>query len=116
MDVAGISTGGSIAPQLAADHADGRGRRAAGAPAWLTGPRLLAGEDDLADLATTIDAEDAFDLAACRSPIRASPLLIAGSTDHFYSPELFPRQFNRREWPNIRPALTHGSPGAAMPQ
>ena len=115
VDVAGISTGGSIAQQLAADHPgvvdrlvllctacrlgpEGRllqrrvaarirggarrkalavmaagmvphraGRIAAGALAWLTGPRA-AGGDDLADMATTIEAEDAFDLAACREP------------------------------------------------
>jgi len=65
-----------------------RGQVAAGAVAWLVGPRLLAG-DDLADMATTIEAEDAFDLATCRSPIRAPTLILAGSADRFYSPELF---------------------------
>jgi len=137
VDVAGISTGGSIAQQMAADHPDvvdrlvllstacrlgpqgralqrrvavrirggayrqalavmmaglvppGRGQLAAGAVAWLAGPRLLAGGDDLADMATTIEAEDAFDLATCGSPIRAPTLILAGSADRFYSPELF---------------------------
>ena len=137
VDVAGISTGGSIAQQLAADHPEvvdrvvllstacrlgpegralqrrvaarirrgarrravavmaaglvppGRGQAAAGAVAWLAGPRVLAGGDDLADMATTIEAEDAFDLAACRSPIQAPTLILAGSEDRFYSPELF---------------------------
>jgi len=137
VDVAGISTGGSIAQQLAADHPgvvgrlvllstacrlspEGRalqrrvaarirggaarqalavmfaglvpprrGQVAAGALAWLAGPRLLAGGDDLADMATTIEAEDAFDLAACRSEIRAPTLILAGSEDRFYSRELF---------------------------
>lgn len=137
VDVAGISTGGSIAQQLAADHPDvvdrlvllstacrlgpegralqrrvaarirrgalrqalavqmaglvppRRGQLAAGALAWLAGPRLLAGGDDLADMATTIEAEDAFDLATCRSPIRAPTLILAGGADRFYSPELF---------------------------
>jgi pimeloyl-ACP methyl ester carboxylesterase len=137
VDVAGISTGGSIAQQLAADHPDAvrrlvllstacrlgpqgrtlqrrvaarirrgaqrqalavmtagvvpprRGQLAAAALAWLAGPRLLAGGDDLADMATTIEAEDAFDLATCRSPIRASTLILAGGADRFYSPELF---------------------------
>jgi pimeloyl-ACP methyl ester carboxylesterase len=137
VDVAGISTGGSIAQQLAADHPDvvdrllllstacrlgpggralqrriaarirrgaqrqalavmmaglvppRRGQLAAATLAWLAGPRLLAGGDDLADMATTIEAEDAFDLAACASPIRAPTLILAGSADRFYSPELF---------------------------
>jgi pimeloyl-ACP methyl ester carboxylesterase len=137
VDVAGISTGGSIAQQLAADHPDvvdrlvllstacrlgpegralqrrvavrirrgahrralavmmaglvppRRGQLAAAAAAWLAGPRLLAGGDDLADMATTIEAEDAFDLATCRNPIRAPTLLLAGSADRFYRPELF---------------------------
>ena len=137
VDVAGISTGGSIAQQLAADHPDvvarlvllctacrlgpegrvlqrrvaarvrggahrqalavmvaglvppGRGQVAAGAVGWLAGPRLLAGDDDLADMATTIEAEDAFDLAACARPIQAPTLILAGAQDRFYSRELF---------------------------
>jgi pimeloyl-ACP methyl ester carboxylesterase len=40
-------------------------------------------------MATTIEAEDAFDLAACFSPIRAPTLILAGREDRFYSPELF---------------------------
>ena len=135
--VAGISTGGSIAQQLAADHPDvvdrlvllstacrispesrilqrrvaarvrggarrpalalmmtgivppRRGQLAAALVARLAPSRLLPSEDDLADMATTIDAEDAFDLAACHSPIRAPTLILVGSADHWYSPELF---------------------------
>jgi pimeloyl-ACP methyl ester carboxylesterase len=135
--VAGISTGGSIAQQLAADHPDvvdrlvllstacrlgpegrilqrrvaarirrgalrqamavmmagvvppRRGQVPAAAVAWLAGPRLLAGGGDLADMATTIEAEDAFDLASCKRPIRAPTLILAGSEDRFYSPKLF---------------------------
>jgi pimeloyl-ACP methyl ester carboxylesterase len=137
VDVAGLSTGGSIAQQLAADHPDvvgrllllctacrlgpegkamqrrvaarirrgahrqalavvmaalvppKRGQVVAGALGWLAGPRLLAGGDDLADLATTIEAEDTFDLATCRNPIRSPTLILGGSEDRFYSPELF---------------------------
>lgn len=137
VDVAGLSTGGSIAQQMAADHPDvvdrllllcsacrlgpegkalqrrvaarirrgarrqalavmmaalvppKRGQIVGGALGWLAGPRLLAGGDDLADMATTIEAEDAFDLATCRSPIRSPTLILAGSEDRFYSQELF---------------------------
>jgi pimeloyl-ACP methyl ester carboxylesterase len=137
VDVAGMSTGGSIAQQLAADHPDvvnrlvvisaacrvgpeGRSvqRRAAariraGAPrkalavmaaslvpprrgqtvmalaGWLLGPVLLRHDHDLDDMATTIEAEDEFDLAACAAPVAAPTLVLAGSDDRFYSRELF---------------------------
>jgi pimeloyl-ACP methyl ester carboxylesterase len=136
VDVVGVSTGGSIAQQLAADHpgavgrlalvstacrlgADGRrlqrraaarirggawrqafavmaaglvppgrGQIAAGAAAWLLGPRVIRDAGDLDDMATTIEAEDAFDLAAC-PVIRARTLILAGADDRFYNPELF---------------------------
>ena len=65
-----------------------RGQVAAGALAWLAGPRVIAGGGDLADMATTIEAEDAFDLAACPE-ITAPTRILAGSEDRFYSPELF---------------------------
>jgi pimeloyl-ACP methyl ester carboxylesterase len=66
-----------------------RGQLAAAALARLAPSRLLPGADDLADMATTIEAEDGFDLAACRTSIRAPTLILAGGADHWYSPELF---------------------------
>jgi pimeloyl-ACP methyl ester carboxylesterase len=49
---------------------------------------VFAGGDDLGDMATTIEAEDVFDLAEL-DPIRAPTLILAGREDRFYSPELF---------------------------
>lgn len=137
VDVLGISTGGSIAQQLAADHPDvvrrlvllssacrlgakgrelqrrvaarirrgaerqamavmaaglvppRRGQLAAGVLGWLTAPKVLPGPEDLADMATTIEAEDTFYLGDCANPIAAPTLIMAGSEDRFYSPELF---------------------------
>ena len=39
-------------------------------------------------MATTIEAEDEFDLASCPT-VRSPTLLIAGGRDRFYEPELF---------------------------
>jgi pimeloyl-ACP methyl ester carboxylesterase len=132
-DVIGVSTGGSIAQQLAADHPDvvgrlvlastgcrlegstklmqrrvaariragaprramavmaadlvppWRGETLAGIVALLAGPRVLQTDHDLDDLATTIEAEDTFDLARCEGPIAARTLIVAGAKDRFYS-------------------------------
>jgi pimeloyl-ACP methyl ester carboxylesterase len=134
VDVLGISTGGSIAQQLAADHqqlvdrlvlistgcrlgaatqlaqrqvaariragayrqavavmaADvvprWRGRLLAALMASALWPRLVS-RQHLQDMATTIEAEDAFDLAS-RSPIASPTLLIAGGRDRFYDRSL----------------------------
>jgi pimeloyl-ACP methyl ester carboxylesterase len=131
-DVIGVSTGGSIAQQLAADHPDvvdrlvlastgcrlegaakemqrrvaariragaprralavmaadlvppWRGRLPAALAALLAGPWILETDHDLDDLATTIEAEDTFDLARC-PPIHARTLIIAGANDRFYT-------------------------------
>lgn len=91
VDVLGMSTGGSIAQQLAVTAAEAvpplRGRYFAGALAWTIGTRLFRAED-LDDMATTIEAEDEFDLAAC-PVVRSATLLIAGGRDRFYERELF---------------------------
>jgi pimeloyl-ACP methyl ester carboxylesterase len=136
VDLVGLSTGGSIAAQLAADHPDvvrrlvllsaacrlgPLGRRlqadcaaavrradtrsaAAIAGAGLMpfrplkplarlaarlGSRRMRDEQAWNDLATTIEAEDGFDLARCATPIAAPTLIGAGAKDRFYGRELF---------------------------
>ena len=137
VDVLGLSTGGSIAQQLAADHPElvrrlvlvssacrlgragrilqqrvaarirrgahrqafallvadvappGRGQLAAGALGRLIGPSPFASAAELEDMATTIEAEDAFDLARCPRSVRAPTLIVAGAEDRFYSRALF---------------------------
>jgi pimeloyl-ACP methyl ester carboxylesterase len=137
VDLVGMSTGGSIAAQLAADHGElvgrlvlisaacrlgpngrslqahvaaavrqgsyrraaaigaaglvppGRGKVVAAAAGWLFAGRLARSRADWADMATTIEAEDGFDLAACPTPITAATLIVAGRKDRFYSPDLF---------------------------
>jgi pimeloyl-ACP methyl ester carboxylesterase len=64
-----------------------RGRYLAGVLACALGVRLF-GADALRDMATTIEAEDEFDLAACPT-VRSPTLLIAGGKDRFYERELF---------------------------
>jgi pimeloyl-ACP methyl ester carboxylesterase len=130
VDVLGVSTGGSIAQQLAADHPRSVRRlvlastgchlsamtkqlqariarhirdgdrdqalaamllgvifpsaqslaRPLGPVAALLGRNLGA----LDDLATTIEAEEGFDLASCDATIEAPTLIVAGARDRFY--------------------------------
>jgi pimeloyl-ACP methyl ester carboxylesterase len=67
----------------------GPGRLPVGAVASVVGPLVVRDRQGLDDMATTIEAENAFDLAACASPIAAPTLLVAGRDDRFYAPELF---------------------------
>jgi pimeloyl-ACP methyl ester carboxylesterase len=54
---------------------------------WLLVPRLFS-ESALQDMATTIEAEDEFDLAGLPT-VRAPTLLVGGGRDRFYDAELF---------------------------
>jgi pimeloyl-ACP methyl ester carboxylesterase len=54
---------------------------------WLLAPRLFS-ESGLQDMATTIEAEDEFDLAGLPT-VRAPTLLVGGGRDRFYDQELF---------------------------
>jgi pimeloyl-ACP methyl ester carboxylesterase len=54
---------------------------------WLLLPRLFS-ESGLQDMATTIEAEDEFDLARLPT-VRAPTLLVGGGRDRFYDGELF---------------------------
>jgi pimeloyl-ACP methyl ester carboxylesterase len=66
-----------------------RGKIAAAIAGWLLAGRLVHSPEDWADMATTIEAEDGFDLAACEKPITVPTLIVAGRDDRFYSPALF---------------------------
>jgi pimeloyl-ACP methyl ester carboxylesterase len=57
--------------------------------AWAFGPRMAP--DDPADLLITLDAEDAFDVEADLARVQAPTLVLGGSADPFYPPELFRR-------------------------
>src|SRR3954463_4016601 len=65
-----------------------RGQHAAGVAAWLAAPKIIHSGRDAADMATTIEAEDDFDLAAPPT-ISAPTLIVVGSEDRFYSRALF---------------------------
>jgi len=61
-------------------------RHAAGALAWLAGPLAV---DDPADMLTTMAAVLAFDAEPGLHRVRAPTLVIGGSTDPYYSEDLF---------------------------
>jgi pimeloyl-ACP methyl ester carboxylesterase len=65
-----------------------RGRAPAAAAAALLLPRVFPDVQGLADMATTIEAENEFDLAAL-GPIRAPTLIVAGAEDRLYGPHVF---------------------------
>jgi pimeloyl-ACP methyl ester carboxylesterase len=67
----------------------GRGQTPAAVAAWLAAPKIIHNEADAADMATTIEAEDDFDLARVPNQISAPTLIVAGSEDRFYSKQLF---------------------------
>lgn len=64
-------------------------RTVARALAWTAANRLIEDSAGAADLATTIEAENSFDLRECEHPIRATTLIIAGGRDRFYNHDLF---------------------------
>lgn len=73
-------TGGMVPPR--------RGRPVASAGGWLLARQVLGAQQERDDLATTIEAEDAFDLAR-RPTIHAPTLIVAGALDRYYPQALF---------------------------
>ncbi len=65
------------------------GRAVAGAAGWLLGPKLVPDRQSWLDLATTIEAEDSFDLRTCSARIASPALIVAGAHDRFYGRDLF---------------------------
>ena len=59
-----------------------RGKVVAAAAGWLLARRLVRGPGQWADMATTIEAEDGFDLASCLVPISAPTLIVAVAARH----------------------------------
>jgi pimeloyl-ACP methyl ester carboxylesterase len=88
----------ALGPTLAATAAGGR---AFAALMWLFGASQRA--DDPSDMLVTVAAEDVFDASPQLHRIAAPTLLVAGSRDRFYSPELFRETAERI--PNARLSL-----------
>jgi len=74
---------------MASEFAPRSARIPVGVVASVAGPLVLRDRQGLDDMATTIEAEDTFDLATCASPIAAPTLIVAGRDDRFYAPALF---------------------------
>jgi pimeloyl-ACP methyl ester carboxylesterase len=76
---AGAVMAGALAPPALRLPAAGLG--------WLLAPGMFS-EGGLQDMATTIEAEDEFDLARLPT-VRAPTILVGGGRDRFYEAELF---------------------------
>lgn len=59
------------------------------ATGWITARRLVPDDDAAADLATTLEAEDRFDLARLAPPVSVPTLVVGGGKDKFYDRALF---------------------------
>ncbi|KQO62717.1 hypothetical protein ASF23_07065 [Curtobacterium sp. Leaf261] len=77
----GIATAGS-APAVFRSVLTGVG--------WVAAPLVIRGPQTAADLATTLEAEDGFDLGSVERVIAAPTLILGGERDRFYDAELFP--------------------------
>jgi pimeloyl-ACP methyl ester carboxylesterase len=84
----------------------GRGRTPAAMLAWAFAPHIIKSDDDAADMAATVEAEDEFDLAACARPIQAPTLIFVGGRDAFYSRAEF--EETARLIPDARLELVEG--------
>jgi pimeloyl-ACP methyl ester carboxylesterase len=78
------------AVSLAAANLAPRGLRTlARGLAWTAARHVLGDPTAAADLATTLEAEDGFDLARWAGAISARTLIVAGGRDRFYGSDLF---------------------------
>lgn len=163
VDVVGVSTGGSIALQLALDHpgavrrlvllagacrlsddgravqreqarltAAGRHRRAVAVtvPFLFSSPLARAAmgavmlltsrpptRQQAEDLVRTVEAEDAFDLTGELGRVGAPTLVVGGTRDRYYGPELFARTARGVEHGTLLllPGCSHASAATSTP-
>jgi pimeloyl-ACP methyl ester carboxylesterase len=86
----GLASGTTMA-DLAREHAEAIDTLGAGPVCCAMLPPVetpITSAGDLSDLAATIEAEDAFDLARCVGAITAPTLIAVGSRDRFYPRQL----------------------------